>query len=66
MMEDQESMKVLEHAYRRVLKENATLVAVLDEPVEKPTIIGVQIKVIFSKGDSISPKVLENKYLALN
>ncbi|KAK7590900.1 hypothetical protein V9T40_002513 [Parthenolecanium corni] len=53
--EDEASIASLEHTCKELLKQNASLIAVLDEPGPNPKLIGIHVKAVISKGEPLPP-----------
>lgn len=53
--EDEASLASLENDYRAVMKQNASLIAVFDEPGPNPKLMGAHLKAVISKDESTEP-----------
>ncbi|XP_065202226.1 uncharacterized protein LOC135832720 [Planococcus citri] len=57
LLEDELSMQIYQYVISKMLENSVSILAVLDEDVPKPEIVGLQILSIASKGDPSLPEV---------
>ncbi|KAK7590896.1 hypothetical protein V9T40_002509 [Parthenolecanium corni] len=55
LTEDEASLASMERICKAIMKQNASLIAVLDEPGPNPKLIGIHVKAVISKGEPLEP-----------